>query len=68
MHLEVARRVLVWVVACSLGAEVWTPWIEFILQHYAYFSPNIKDQKTTFHLACPHRIDFWAYPEMGSDL
>ena len=47
VHLEVARRVLVLVVACSLSAEVWTPWIEFILQHYAYFSPNIKDQKTT---------------------
>ena len=59
---------LVWVVACSLSAEVWTPWIEFILQLYAYFSPNIKDQEDAFHLACSRRIDFRAYPEMGTDL
>ena len=56
---------LVWVVACSLSAEVWTPRIEFILQLDAYFSPNIKDREDAFHLACPHRIDFWAYPRDG---
>ena len=66
--LEVARRVPVWVAASDLSAEAWTPWIVFILDDYAYFSPNITNHLDHFHLVCPAGTPNLALPEIAITL
>ena len=59
---------LVWVVASDLSAEARTPWIVFILDDCAYFSPNITNHLDHFHLYFPLRIRNLALAEIAIDL